>query len=251
MYGQSSVLLCALSLSVDCMTKPPLRHIAFIMDGNRRWAEQHTADGLYNEQALRAIFEAISACKERGVSCVSLFAFSLENFNRRDVLLKDHVFEALIRACTEKQHLFIQHGIQATFVGARECYPAPVLCAVEALEKATNEQTAVRLQILFCYGAQQEITSAVAHIACDVANGLLAAKEITPQIFSSYLWTGDMPPPDLIIRTGKVHRLSNFLLYQAAYSELMFPDCLWPEMTRAKVNECIDRFYAIERNFGA
>lgn len=233
------------------MTKPPLRHIAFIMDGNRRWAEQNTADGLYNEQALRAIFEAINACKDRDVSCVSLFAFSLENFSRRDEALKNHVFKALIQACTEKKDLFIQHGIQATFVGARECYPVPVLRAVEALEKATNEQTGVRLQILFCYGAQQEIVAATARIACDVASGVLAAEDVTPQVFSSYLWTGDMPPPDLIIRTGKVHRLSNFLLYQAAYSELMFPDCLWPEMTRAKVNECIDQFYAIERNFGA
>jgi len=233
------------------MAAPTLRHIAFIMDGNRRWARQHAADELYNDQAVQAIFEALIACKEHAVSYMTVYAFSLENLMQRDEGLKMHVFGALVRGCREKKELFLAHGIKVRFVGARDLFPPAVMRAVDEIEDATITQTCITLQILFCYGAQQEIVDAAARIARDVAAGGLLPKAVTSELFASYLWTAPAPFPDLIIRTGGAARLSNFLLYQAAYSELMFLECLWPEITQNVVSACIDRFLAIKRNFGA
>jgi len=231
------------------MRAPVARHVAFIMDGNRRWAEQRR-DCLYNKEAVQAIFEAVLACKDRGVSYISLYAFSLENLARRDEQLTSYVFRALIDACTTRQHDFLAHSIKVRFVGVRSLYPQDVRCAVEELELITQEQSGITMQILFCYGSQQEIADAASRIARDVATGLLSVDAIKPELFSRYLWTSGIPSPDLIIRTGGVSRLSNFLMYQAAYSELVFLDCMWPEITQAVVHECIDTFEKVVRNFG-
>ncbi len=228
-----------------------LRHIAFIMDGNRRWAQRYAADGLYDDQAIKAIFETVIACKYHGVSYISLYAFSLENLAQRDEGLKAHFFKALVRVCTEKKSLFLEHGVKVRFVGARSYFSSSVSDAVSELETATAGETGVTVQVLFCYGGQQEIADAASRIAHDVVAGTLSADAITPELFSTYLWTAPVPFPDLIIRTGGAYRLSNFLLYQAAYSELMFLDCLWPEITREKVGRCIEQFSTIKRNFGA
>lgn len=233
------------------MRKPALRHVAFIMDGNRRWAQQHGVGELYSDQALRAVFEAAAACKEYSVSYMTLYAFSLENLAQRDEALKKHVFDAVVRGCSEKKALFLEHNIKVRFIGKRELFTAPVLQAITEIEAATATLTGITLQVLFCYGAQQEIADAASRIARDVVAGELSAASITPERFSSYLWTAPAPPPELIIRTGGASRLSNFLLYQAAYSELVFLDCLWPDLSCDVVRNCLRDFSLVKRNFGA
>lgn len=227
-----------------------IRHLACIMDGNRRWARKKTATQLYTQDSAQAIFEVIAACKEHAISYLSLYAFSLENDGGRDDDLKRHLFTALIDACTNEQNKFIDRGVKVVFVGMREWYPSEVLAAIESLEMATAGQTGLYLSILFYYGGRQEIVSAARAIAQSVAAGTLAPDEVDATVFESFLSTGPVPPPDLIIRTGGAQRLSNFLLYQAAYSELFFLDCLWPEVTEAVINRCIEQFGLIQRNFG-
>lgn len=228
----------------------PLTHVAFIMDGNRRWARAHPGRGLYDSASADAVFEAIAACKQQGVLHVSLYAFSLENAAVRDGSLKEHLFNTLIRVCHEKQEAFNAEQVRVRFVGVRELYPRDVREAVETLEQATAQNTGLYLSILFFYGGKQEIVSATRLIVDQVLHGSLQPEDIDFPLFESYLWTKGIPSPELIIRTGGARRLSNFLLYQAAYSELMFLDCLWPELTRQMVDECIKEFYAIESNEG-
>lgn len=125
------------------MSVPALRHIAFIMDGNRRWAQRYAADGLYDDQAIKAIFEAVVACKSHGVSYISLYAFSLENLTQRDETLKAHFFKALVRVCTEKKSLFLEHGVKVRFVGARSHFSFSVSQAINELEAATAGESEI------------------------------------------------------------------------------------------------------------
>ena len=227
-----------------------IRHLACIMDGNRRWARKQTATNLYTHDSAQAVFEVVAACKKHSIPYLSLYAFSLENDGGRDDELKQHLFAALIDACINRQHTFIEQGVKVVFVGLRERYPAAVLAAIESLESATASQTGLHLSVLFYYGGRQEIVAAAQAIVQAVAAGALMPEAVNATVFESYLLTGPVPPPDVIIRTGGAQRLSNFLLYQAAYSELLFLDCLWPEVTTATIERCLQQFRAIERNFG-
>lgn len=228
-----------------------LTHVAFIMDGNRRWARAHPESSVYDSSAAHAVFQAIAACQKHDVSSVSLYAFSLENAEARDSFLKRQLFDTLIRVCSQEKEAFISRGVRVRFVGARELYPPHVMKAVQELEVATSAQTVIELSILFFYGAQQEIVHAAKALAQQVAAGVLLPDEISAEHFVAQLWTAGTPPPDLIIRTGGAARLSNFLLYQAAYSELIFLDCLWPDLTEELVHESIEKFYATTINYGA
>jgi undecaprenyl diphosphate synthase len=119
------------------------------------------------------------------------------------------------------------------------------------LEQATAEGTALYVQVLFCYGARQELLAATKEIAKHVASGELNADDITQETLEKYLWTGGLPDPDLVVRTGGFKRLSNFLLYQSAYSELYFTDCLWPEISMHHLQDALASYHNYKRNFGA
>ncbi len=227
-----------------------VQHIACIMDGNRRWARTHSVSQLYSQHSADAVFAAITSCKKNNVRYLSLYAFSLENSQQRDEELKKQLFSGLIDVCLHKQHLFIEHGVRVQCIGVRTLYSPAVLSAVESLEAATATQTALHLSLFFYYGGQQEIVAASIALARDVAAGVICLADINQSLFSSYLSTALLPPPDLIIRTGGAHRLSNFLSYQSAYSELLFLDCLWPEITEETIDNCIKEFSARQRNFG-
>ena len=229
----------------------PLRHLACIMDGNRRWANQNAVPSLlYQEPAVRAIFAVIERCLAHRIPFLSLYAFSLENYTNRNAEVREIVFDGVLRVCKEKQAFFKEKGVRVRFCGMRDLYPAAVRAAVEELEVATIEGSALTLSILLCYGAQQEIAAAatalVASAPTDTSSGM-----ITPERFMQYAWTAYMPSVDLIIRTGGAHRLSNFLLFQAAYAELLFLDILWPEVTGEVIDQALVWFGGQLRNFGA
>ena len=228
-----------------------MQHLAFIMDGNRRWAKSAgIAAAQGHKQGKETARLAIDFCIKNNIKYLSLYTFSLENFSRSKVE-QEVIFSILVDSITGELHEFIEQGVRIRFVGDRTKFPAHLMQAIANAEEQTKTLHTLHLNILFCYGGQQELVHAVKAIATQVAAGELAVGDITKDTVSNALWTAGVPNPDLIVRTSGVNRLSNFLLYQAAYSELAFLDCHWPEITEAHLQKCVDDFHATKRNYGA
>ena len=220
------------------------------MDGNRRWAQRKGMMPWYgHSQGAESVRTVIQFCIENAIPHLSLYAFSLENFNRSS-LEKDYIFSYLIREADKQLSDLIANGIRVRFIGDRSLFPAHVLPTCQGIEKKTEHGKNLTVQILFCYGARQELLAATKQIAQCVASGQIKAEEISEKMLQDHLWTGSIPEPDLIIRTGGFKRLSNFLLYQSAYSELHFLDCLWPEITMQHLNDALISYKNYKRNFG-
>jgi undecaprenyl diphosphate synthase len=149
-----------------------------------------------------------------------------------------------------KQDELVKQGIRICFIGDRSTFPGSIYQPCKDIEQATEQGTTLHVHIMICYGAQQEIVDASKRITHDVLNGQLDLQTLDAQSFAGYLWTCDVPSPDLIIRTGGVQRLSNFLLYQAAYAELYFLPCLWPALTKEDLEKAYNYFISCKRNFG-
>ncbi len=228
-----------------------LKHLACIMDGNRRWAKAQGKPSFEGHRAgLTAAKRVIDYCIAHKIPYLSLYTFSLENFNRSPQeltflfsLIVDQITDSLVKEFKEK-------GVSVRFVGNRSLFPEMVIPSCERIEKETEGLTNLHVNILFCYGGQQEIVEGVKQVIKKVQEGVLACDDITPQMFEHYLWTQNTPPPDLIIRTGGSQRLSNFLLYQAAYSELCFLDCMWPDVDIPLLDRAVNAFNTCQRNFG-
>jgi len=232
------------------MKQSSIRHVAFIMDGNRRWAHKN-GDHLLEAQAAHAVREVTIAALEHAVTHLSLYAYSLENFAQRALTVRSRIFTMIARFCKEEQQFFLDNDIRVQFIGKRELYPSAARDVLEACEALTRSGQRLTLSVLLCYGGQQEIVSAACALAAQLRAGEVAIDEVTPRYFEHLLWCGDLPAPDLIVRTGGVQRLSNFFLYQAAYAELIFLDCLWPDIDRAIVRNCFETFHQRVRNFGS
>ena len=228
----------------------PLNHLALIMDGNRRWAKHNKLSLLYDDSSKRAVNDVVAFCRKQNIPHLSLFALSLENLKNREDALIQRLFHVLYEVCATDRERLVKENVRVRFIGAREHFPEHLRPVMEELEAATAVATGLQLNILFCYGAQQELADVTRRIAQKVASGEMAADTITAETLAQQLWTAHAPPLDLIIRTGKVSRLSNFLLFQAAYSELQFVDYYWPEMTQDRLQDCVDQFYGTQRNFG-
>jgi len=227
-----------------------MQHLAVIMDGNRRWAKQRnlsSADG--HRKGRDAARLAVEFCVKNDIKYLSLYAFSLENF-RRDEEEKAAIFSILVDGINAELDEFIERGVRICFVGDRSRFPEHLLSSIQHAEKSTKHLEKLQVNVLFCYGAQQELTSAMQTIARQVQQGELAPEDITKETIEKMLWTAGTPDPDLIVRTGYAPRLSNFMLYQAAYSELKFLDCYWPDITEKHLESCVQDFYKTKRNFG-
>lgn len=229
-----------------------VRHIAFIMDGNRRWAKDRKLmpwDG--HRSGVGPVKEAVLFCLAHGIEFLSLYAFSLENFKRsRDELL--HLFDVVETGLSPRDiQELAQHGVKICFVGDRSLFPPRLVKTITAIEDATKEGTKLVVNILFCYGGHQELRNAAQRLAAAVANGALRPSEITEDHFAKHLWTGNCPPPDMVVRSGGERRLSNFMPWQTAYSELFFVDTYWPAITRADFEALLVAFDRRKRNFGA
>jgi len=227
-----------------------IKHLACIMDGNRRWARRRGILPWYgHREGADVIRTVIEACLDHQIEHLSLYAFSLENF-KRPVHENRYLFKLLVDEAPAVLEECLQRSVRIRFIGERSLSPSEVLPMCQRLEKETAECSTMQINFLFCYGAQQEVISAIKRIAADIDNGELCPNDLSQELFEQHLWTAEMPPPDLIIRTGGVRRLSNFFLYQAAYSELYFLDCLWPELTRKHLDDAIAYFHSCKRNFG-
>ncbi len=228
-----------------------VQHLAVIMDGSRRWARKNALDIAfgYSKGGVDAVKCTIEFCLNNGVSYLSLYAFSSENANRPEQE-KNFLFDLIITQARSFLQDCQVHNIRIMFVGDRSLFPASTLETIEYVEKETISFSKLQVAVLFYYGAQQEIIAATQAVVRYVQEHKLDAGAVTKDLFKSMLWTYPFPFPDLIIRTGNVQRLSNFLLYQAAYSELYFLDIMWPEITHVHLQKAFDAFYATYRTFG-
>lgn len=227
-----------------------MQHIACVMDGNRRWAQAQGKISAYgHEKGVAAIEIVIRFCLERKISYLSLFAFAHQNLKR-----SPHEVSFLFSMVTNNVGRILEladaEQIAVRFVGDRTLFSRDLLAACQQIEQKTERYTRLTLSVLFCYGGQEEIVAGVRAAAVAAQNGTCDLQTLSPSTFKKFLWMGDLPDPDLIIRTGHQQRLSGFLLFYAAYSELYFAECLWPELTREHLLKAVDYYENCTRNFG-
>ncbi|MCK4264966.1 di-trans,poly-cis-decaprenylcistransferase [Candidatus Babeliales bacterium] len=226
-----------------------MKHLAMIMDGNRRWAKENGVRDLYGEASKRSVRLAVEFCLKNKIEHLSLYAFSLENFNRSKTEQKI-LFRLLEKTIREELPKLMEQNVKIRFIGDKRVFPDNLKLFIQMAEEKTSGLNDLTLNILFCYGGQQELLFATKSIAQKVKAGLLNINEIDENTIRESLWIKDSPPPELILRTGGVHRLSNFLTFDSAYSEFMFLDCYWPDLTETHLQHCLDNFSGTIRNFG-
>jgi undecaprenyl diphosphate synthase len=227
-----------------------VKHLALIMDGNRRWAKARGLPSIMGHKQGVDTAETIAKfCLEKQIPYLTLYVFSLENF-KRSLDEKNYLFNLIQHEFVNRSDFFNHDDIRVNFVGDRSLFPQHVMEAVQHVEEKTQHNNRLHLQLLFCYGGQQEIIAAAQSLAEDVLSGQLSVQGITHQIFTSRLWSSVAPAPDLIIRTGGVQRLSNFLLYNSAYSELFFSSAMWPDFSLSELESILFEYSQRMRNFG-
>ncbi len=230
------------------MTLP--KHIAIIMDGNGRWAQlRHRPRTFGHVKGTRVAKKIITACSRRGIKHLTLYAFSTENWFRpqAEVSLLMTILRRYLKRETEN---LIKENIRFSVIGDMTRIPKDVVSAIETSMEATSHCTGLHLVFALSYGSRQEITDTVREIAARVAAGELHPQDIDESLINSTLSTYPTPDPDLIIRTSGEQRLSNFLLWQAAYSEFYFTDVLWPNFTESHLDEALQAFSMRQRRFG-
>lgn len=228
-----------------------LVHLGIIMDGNRRWAKKQGlsfGDG-YAQGGFDAVKRTVEFCLDRGIKHLSLYAFSLENLKRPQAE-QNFLFDTIVSKGTSAIDLFKEHQVRVFFVGDRSVFPDRVRSVCETIENETKDFSRIFVHILFCYGGRQELVAGCRLLAQKIKQGDLQPEDITEKVMNDVLWTANIPDPELIVRTSGVSRLSNFLLFKSAYSELCFLDCLWPEITRDDLEYAVNKYYKVARNFG-
>ena len=226
------------------------QHIAIIMDGNGRWA---TRNGLSRTQGHRKGAEAaqkiVEAARDAGIRYVTLFTFSSENWNRPQSEVTDlmDLLRYYLKKETAEMH---KSGACLKVIGDRERLPADIVSLVENAENITKDNTRITVVIALSYGGRQELAIAARNLVLQAAAGKITPADINETTFSSNLMTSGIPDPDLVIRTGGEHRISNFLLWQLAYSELYFSDVYWPDFSAAHLQAALDDYAGRQRRFG-
>lgn len=227
-----------------------LQHIAIIMDGNRRWAKSKllpSAAG--HKKGVEALRATLKACSEFNVKYLTVYAFSTENWNRQKEEV-DFLMSLLAKTIVNEVPEFIKNNIRLRFIGDIDSLNNEIKDVIKYGEKETEQNTGVNLQIAFNYGARMELTNAVKKIAEKIQNGELKSEDITEEIISKNLFTANIPDPDLLIRTGGEKRISNYLLWQCAYTEIYVTETFWPEFNKEYLAEAILDFNNRQRRFG-
>jgi len=225
-------------------------HIAIIMDGNGRWAKARGLPRAAGHRAgVEALRQAVRNAADLDIKWMTVYAFSSENWSRPKSEVTDlmGLLKLFIRRDLAELH---QNGVRVRIIGERSGLQKDIRSLLEEAEHLTVDNQSLTLVIAFNYGARDEIARAARKVAEQVAAGRMKAEDITPEAFGAFLDTMDVPDPDLIIRTGGEERLSNFLLWQAAYAELIFLPCFWPDFGMAQMTEAISSFAGRERRFG-
>ncbi len=230
------------------MAKPT--HIAIIMDGNGRWAKARGLPRAAGHRAgVEALRETVRAAGDMRIPWLTVYAFSSENWARPKAEVSDlmGLLKLFIRRDLAELH---QNGVKVLVIGDRENLASDIKSLLEEAESLTKANTNMNLVIAFNYGARDEIARAARKLAQAAKEGNIAPEAITPESFEAFLDTSAMPDPDVVIRTSGEQRLSNFLLWQTAYSELVFMPCYWPDFDRRKLAEAIEIYSGRDRRFG-
>ena len=226
------------------------RHVAIIMDGNGRWAAAHGLPrGEGHRRGVEALRKTVRAAGELNIGILTIFSFSAENWSRPAAEIRDlmGLLRRFIRNDLAELH---KSKVRVRIIGEREGLEPDVLQMLEEAEILTRANDGLTLVVAFNYGARQEIARAARRMAAEIAAGRVKPGEVDADLLARFLDIPDLPDPDLIIRTSGEQRLSNFLLWQAAYSELVFVPTYWPDFDRAALESAIGEYYRRERRFG-
>lgn len=232
------------------MTEAKCKHIAIIMDGNRRWAKLHNMPkGYGHKKGAENVVKITRAMKESGVKYLTLYAFSTENWQRSEDEVNSLM--QLLRDYLDKEFKEImENDVRIIFIGERNMLDADIQEKMKTIENESSGNSSLTLCIALSYGSRQEIIHAVKNIAEDINASKINVDDISADMFSQYLYTKDIPDPDILIRTSGEQRISNYLLWQLAYTELFFTDTLWPDFDKKELLNIIEKFNSRERRYG-
>ncbi|MED1784773.1 isoprenyl transferase [Brevibacillus fortis] len=226
-------------------------HVAIIMDGNGRWASKRSLPRVAGHRAgMKAVKEVVKAADEIGVRYITMYAFSTENWKRpRDEV--DFLMKLPQEFLSTELDELIERGVRIRMLGSKNELPSHTLKALLEAEETTKDNSGLQLNFALNYGGRDELAKAFSVMAAQVKAGELQPEQLTEELISSYLYTSEIPDPDLLIRTSGEIRLSNFMLWQLAYTELWFTDVLWPDFTREHFYQAIVEYQGRARRYGA
>ena len=229
----------------------PPAHIAIIMDGNGRWAQARGLPrSIGHRRGVEAVRRTLRSAIELGVAYLTLYGFSSENWRRPETEVRElmTIMRLYLRGELAELH---RQNVRLRVIGQRERLAPDIVALIENAERVTSGNTRCNFTIALSYGGRDEIATAARRLAERVRRGEMAPEAIDEDAFAGCLFTSDLPDPDLVIRTSGEKRISNFLLWQCAYSELVFTDRLWPDFSRDDLVAAIQEFHGRERRFGA
>ncbi|HEY5485847.1 MAG TPA: polyprenyl diphosphate synthase [Candidatus Cryosericum sp.] len=225
-------------------------HVAIVLDGNGRWAVERGLPRIAgHKQGAQVVHDIVAAAPGLGVTALTIFAFSTENWKRPpdEVRYILHLFVSMVTKWLPE--LVSQH-VRVRIIGNRAALPGDVSAAVEAIEKRTESCDGLHLNVALNYGGRAEILHAAKAFAAECVAKMATPEELTEERFDSYLWLKGEAPPDIVVRTGAESRVSNFLLWEMAYAELFLLDVLWPDFTPATLDMIVQKFKSRDRRFG-
>lgn len=234
----------------DIVTETNLKHIAIIMDGNRRWAKEKNLPSAFgHKKGVDALKTTMRACDDFGIKYLTVYAFSTENWNRKpeEVSFLMDLLGTTLQNELQEMH---ENNVVISFIGDTTKLSEKLQNILKNSVEKTKNNTGVNLQIAFNYGARDEIVNAVKNISKKISTGKLSPEDITENVISQNLYTKNIPDPDLLIRTGGEMRISNYLLWQIAYSELLVTKRYWPEFNKESLAEAILEFHNRHRRYG-
>ncbi len=226
------------------------KHIAIIMDGNGRWAKQKGLPRVAgHRQGIKTVREIVEACANLGVEFLTLYTFSTENWQRPKTEVST-LMRLIVKSLKDETDQLHKNNIRLTSIGNSEMLPQEVREELDEAFEKTCKNTKMTLNLALSYSGRWELTNAIKRISADVMNGKRKIENIDEKMISNYLDTSEMPDPELLIRSGGEMRISNFLLWQIAYSEIFVTDILWPKFKTINLIEAIKEFQSRERRFG-
>ncbi len=240
----------ALKQAPDACSSAVPRHLVLIMDGNGRWATLRNLPRIYGHQAgVRSLQRLLPLCVARQIRILTVFAFSSENWQRPQVEVQ-RLLQIFEQALAGKLAVLHRQGVRLRFIGDRTAFPGPLRQLMETAERMTRENACLQLGVAVNYGGRWDICQALQLLVAAVQQGELSPRQIDEERIRACLSLGDLPDPDLLIRTGGEQRISNYLLWQSAYTELYFSDCLWPDFSARQLDAALCWYAGRQRRFG-
>jgi undecaprenyl diphosphate synthase len=246
----ATVHINKMSLIESINTEKLPNHLAIIMDGNGRWAKQKgLLRSLGHENGTKSVKKTVEACAKLGIGNLTLYAFSTENWSRPKLEV-DTLMKLLVHSLKKELKTLQKNNIRLNSIGNLSKLPSPILKELDEVIEKTKNNSRMTLTLALSYGSREELLNVVKIISDKVKNNIISVEDINESIINQHLYTRNLPDVDLLIRTSGEHRISNFLLWQIAYSELFFTEVLWPDFTEENLYEAIISYQKRERRFG-